>query len=198
MKKITQKVNKGFTLIEMMVSVVIFTLSVLAMMVILGGGISDTNLAKNKVVASYLAQEGIEYVRSLRDTYAIYGAQTGWGDFLTALNKCSDVSSGNKGCYFDVDNMQVGGSVTDPDMMQIIPCFDGNCEELRLNSVSGLYSYNTGDPSGFYRRFYVVGSDFDGLKDKEIILISSVYWEQNGKVHEVVFREVFLNWIRHL
>jgi len=65
----------------------IFTMSILGLLSILASGISDTNYAKEKMVASYLAQEGIEYVRNMRDTAVLYdtlGAQHGWNAFKVA------------------------------------------------------------------------------------------------------------------
>jgi len=67
------KNNKGFTLVETLVAISIFTVSILGMMSILASGIADTNYAKQKITAEYLAQEGIEYVRNMRDTEVLYG-----------------------------------------------------------------------------------------------------------------------------
>ncbi|MFA5932066.1 MAG: type II secretion system protein [Candidatus Paceibacterota bacterium] len=87
-KKINKKskLNKGFTLVETLVSISIFTMSILGLLVILSGSITDTGYAKKKMAASYLAQEGIEYVRNLRDTAVLYNTtspQAGWDSFKT-------------------------------------------------------------------------------------------------------------------
>lgn len=76
----------GFTLIETLVAISIFSISILAMMAVLADGISDTNYAKTKITASYLAQEGIEYIRNMRDNYVLYTDTTGltWDDFKAA------------------------------------------------------------------------------------------------------------------
>jgi Tfp pilus assembly protein PilV len=59
-------------LIETLVAVSIFSLSILSLMAVLAQGISDTNYAKQRIIAAYLAQEGIEYVRNMRDTYVLF------------------------------------------------------------------------------------------------------------------------------
>jgi len=76
----------GFTLVETLVAISIFTVSILSLMSVLASGISDTNYAKQKMVASYLAQEGIEYVRNMRDTDIIsaVNGQAGWDAFKVA------------------------------------------------------------------------------------------------------------------
>lgn len=88
MKKIFKKQNKGFTLIETLVGLLIFSLAILSLMSILGSGISNTNYAKQKIIAGYLAQEGIEYIRNQRDTYMLFnpsGSQAGWDDFKNVI-----------------------------------------------------------------------------------------------------------------
>jgi Tfp pilus assembly protein PilV len=79
--------NKGFTLVETLVAVSIFSMSILGLLSILASGISNTNYAKKKIMAGYLAQEGIEYVRNMRDTSVLYnvsGSQAGWDAFKAA------------------------------------------------------------------------------------------------------------------
>lgn len=88
-KGASPKLTTGFTLVEALVAISIFTTSILGLMTILGSGISDTNYAKNKITAEYLAQEGIEYVRNLRDTSVLYnagGAKDGWNAFRDLID----------------------------------------------------------------------------------------------------------------
>ncbi|MFA6353356.1 MAG: prepilin-type N-terminal cleavage/methylation domain-containing protein [Candidatus Paceibacterota bacterium] len=93
MMKKNNKLNKGFTLVETLVAISIFTMSILGLMSILASSISDINYAKQKIAASYLAQEGIEYVRNLRDTAIISSVDgTGWTTFKALLPPSSDSS----------------------------------------------------------------------------------------------------------
>ncbi|MCX6751297.1 MAG: prepilin-type N-terminal cleavage/methylation domain-containing protein [Candidatus Nomurabacteria bacterium] len=88
MIKLFKQKNKksGFTLVETLIALSIFSVSIIAMMSILGSGIANTNYAKNKIAASYLAQEGIEYVRNIRDNDVLYTSATGknWATFRDA------------------------------------------------------------------------------------------------------------------
>src|SRR3989338_1314568 len=77
--------NEGYTLVETLVAVSIFSVSILGLLVALSQGLADTGYAKKKIAAAYLAQEGIEYIRNMRDTFVIYdavGPQEGWTAFI--------------------------------------------------------------------------------------------------------------------
>lgn len=89
--------QKGFTLVETLVAVSIFSISILGLLVVLTQGIADTGYAKKKMMAGYLAQEGIEYVRNMRDTSVLYNAtspQAGW-DAFKAANKDYPITDPN-------------------------------------------------------------------------------------------------------
>lgn len=64
MKKIT---SHGFTLIETMIAVTILSLSVAGPLYTASRAIVAAEISRDKLTASYLAQEAIEYVRALRD-----------------------------------------------------------------------------------------------------------------------------------
>lgn len=73
----------GFTLVETLVAISIFTLSILSLMSVLASGISNTTYAKNKIIAGYLAQEGIECARNTRDNYVLFSDVThDWNKFV--------------------------------------------------------------------------------------------------------------------
>ncbi|HEV7702059.1 MAG TPA: type II secretion system protein [Candidatus Paceibacterota bacterium] len=88
--------RRGFTLVETLVGLSIFTFSMLALMSVLGSGVADINYAKQKTVAGYLAQEGIEHVRNMRDNSVLYNAvdsEQGWNEFKAEIQQKSFVQS---------------------------------------------------------------------------------------------------------
>jgi len=95
----TKKISGGFTLVETLIAIAIFSVSIVALMSVLAQGISDTGYARKKTVAGYLAQEGIEYIRNMRDSYVLYNKQTSktWTQFETKLTSCNQTNK----CGFD-------------------------------------------------------------------------------------------------
>src|SRR3989344_6315966 len=145
MKK-NNKLNKsftrtGFTLVETLVAISIFTTSILGLMSVLASSISSSDLVKQKIIASYLAQEGIEYVRSMRDTYVLYGAANGedWNSFKGELNSCR---LDNNGCGID-------SSVPMTDNDFIFQCPPTSKCALFLNNGNYAANSTIGADSGF-------------------------------------------------
>ncbi len=88
------KFTTGFTLVETLVAIAIFTMAIVAMMSVLASGLSNTSYAKRKVTAAYLAQEGIEYVRNQRDTQVLFSgtAQASWDAFVAVFPTTEDLN----------------------------------------------------------------------------------------------------------
>src|SRR3989344_5952752 len=89
-----KKFKEGFTLVESLVAISIFSIAVVTLLLSLGQGLSDTGYAKKKMTAEYFAQEGIEYIRNMRDTYVLY-SPSDWNGFVGKLGPCIN------DCQFD-------------------------------------------------------------------------------------------------
>ncbi len=181
--------RRGFTLIETLVAITIFTFSIVAMITVLGGGLKDTNFAKNKMTASFLAQEGIEVMRNIRDTFVLYDENSiGWSDFITHINNCNTASN-QYGCFIHLEDL----IYTEPNkpitQVEIEPCDNSLCTELEFHESTGSYDYNNGNPSGFFRGIYV-----EQISAKEIAIISSVYWKAGSGTQRVSFVDYLSNW----
>jgi len=108
MLKINLKSKKGFTLIETLVALAIFASSVAVLVSMTASGVTNTNFAKNKITASYLAQEGIEMVRNIRDTAVITNPTNGWSSFS---NTIVNSACGTASCDIEPTSLVVS---TDP------------------------------------------------------------------------------------
>lgn len=183
----------GFTLVETLIAISIFSLSIVGLMSVLGQGISDTNQAKHKMTASYLAEEGIEYIRNMRDTYVLYDTTeaVGWTNFISKINPCMDISE--EGCKFDdsllvFDLATLNGST----MKTCSASLSVSCS-LYYDSDTGRYKYDSlsGTDSGFKRIIFII---LNPNNQNEIKVSSIVSWSKNGIPYNVVFSTNLLKW----
>ncbi|MFA5791799.1 MAG: prepilin-type N-terminal cleavage/methylation domain-containing protein [Candidatus Paceibacterota bacterium] len=192
----------GFTLVETLVSVSIFSMSILGLLTILSQGISDTGYAKKKIIASYLAQEGIEYIRNMRDTFVLFSAtsQAGWNAFNTKVAENtypsgSTLCASANGCYFDDRNVSfidISMPITD---LLLTLCTSSNCSNgpLLYDSATGKYGYvasGTTTSSGFTRKIKIIQ-----INANETKVFSTVYWTQGSGTYNIVLAENLFNWV---
>lgn len=124
--------QKGFTLVEAMVAISILSLAVTGPLVIAQKGIGSAIYARDQITASYLAQEGIEYVRNIRDTNRIKGLS-----WLSGLSDCLETGLGQR-CTIDArfSSSTASGAVAS--------CPSGVCPALSIETANSLYGYGSG------------------------------------------------------
>jgi type II secretory pathway pseudopilin PulG len=181
LKKVN-KINKAFTLVETLVAVSIFSISLLGLMSILASSISNTTYAKEKNTANYLAQEGIEYLRNMRDTYVLYNpvsAQNGWDSFRTGMTPCGN-GVGTE-CGFNVNILPHSVFYCSGDGIQCkLYVNNGNYND---SSLSGIYS-------GFTRKVWI-----STISLNEVRIFSKVEWKQGSGTYSTTFSEDLFNWV---
>jgi prepilin-type N-terminal cleavage/methylation domain-containing protein len=180
----------GFTLVETLVAVSIFSIALLGLMSVLVQSISTITYAKQKMVATYLAQEGIEYIRNIRDTYVLYSStsQNGWNAFNNGLSPCT----GPNGCYFNADNIFTLPQPPMPITQTVFTsCISSVCQDLAYDNTTGTYGYTTGTDSGLSRKIQV-----NQVNANEINVSSAVFWKQGSVTYNVVFSENLFNWVQ--
>ncbi len=174
--------KKGFTIIETLVALSIFTFSILGLIVITSQGVSDTNFAKNKLVATYLAQEGIEIVRNMRDTNALGG-----GTWQTIFQ------GPLVGCYAAG---QITGCDIDPATLTIEPCSLAlrSCGPIRYNAANGAYVLGSTNPTlpetPFRRQITLLD-----MGNAEVEITSVISWTQGTTPRSVTVVEDVFDWI---
>ena len=186
-RKILNKA-KAFTLVETLVAIAIFSMSILSLMAVLANGLSATTYAKTKTIATYLAQEGIESVRNMRDDYVLYPT-TGrmWNDSVGTngfVNKITQCGSGTS-C-----GINSALSPVDPNFISL--CVNLNQCKIYTDNI-GYYTYltglQTGSDSGFIREIRIVA-----INSNEIQIISTVNWKQGSGNYNVSLSEDLFNW----
>jgi prepilin-type N-terminal cleavage/methylation domain-containing protein len=134
MFKKSLKNKRGFTLIEALVAISILMVAVVAPITIAQKGLSSAIYTKNQMIASYLAQDAIEYVKNKRDENILNDK-----DWLEGFGYCLNADS----CAVDTKYNSVGQFYEDE--AKLIK------KEKGADSKFEFYGYETGDETSFTR-----------------------------------------------
>ena len=160
--------QRGFTLIEVLVAIFIITVGAGGTIALIQKTLSFTSNAALQLRASYLAQEGMEIVRNIRDTNFIKihkGVEgSNWDDGLT---ECET------GCQADYTyNALIA------------------YEDTLLQLASGIYSYTASKDSLFKRRITIIKQG-----NNKMDILVEVLWEERGRSHNVTAATELYNWL---
>ena len=167
MHSMTQQ--KGFTLIETLVAITIILTAIAGPLTIASQGLRAARISRDRIVAIYLAQEAIEYIRTVRDSNVLRD-ETNW---LEGLDACM-----GQNCTIDVP----AGNVA--------ICDGGDCDALHYDDNIGLYGYTSGDDS-IYTRSIRINELVSG---REAALNVRVTWRDGLANRDVTVNENIFNW----
>lgn len=179
-KHIKAEDKSGFTLVETLVAISIFSLSVLSVMAFMSQSPVDTRYAENKMRSAYLAQEGIEYLRNMRDNYILFTSSNSlvWSNFVSKVSSCAAGSE----C-----GVNVSLAPTDPNSIFLCSSDPNQC---KLYVDGGNYNNGgSGVDSGLVRKISV-----QSINQNEMKVFSTVSFNISGRSYSVTFSEVLFNW----
>lgn len=186
------KVSKGFTLVESLVAISVFTVGVSAAIFVITQSINVSARTKNKIIAAYLAQEGIEVARSVRDRNWLAGKDS----------NVSGTTCQNEGtCWINgindsdgANNLIKSGCVQYDSNYLLLPNPDCNTKpNLIFDSLSGYYIMNS-SASQFQRTVTTefIPQDTPSVGDPERLKVTSAV--VCGTSCSVVLEEYLYNW----
>jgi hypothetical protein len=143
--------------------------------------------SKDSLVASLLAQEGLEAVRAIRDHNAIFREVDDtypWlSGLLTAVTpECNVVPGSKAGCIVDVLTPVAG-------LPKVSEC-SAACDPLRM-SPAGTYGYNNLWPVSMFTRKITVSED---SHDKEALVNVLVTWNSHGLARQLSVDYTLFRW----
>lgn len=171
--------NHGFTLVETLIAITILILAVTGAFAAAQNGISSAKFSKDQIVAFYLAQEGVEYIRNKRDSNALNPASTSWLD---------GVAEPGDPCFFGNKCMIDAITSVESDKIRVCSLQNG-CPPLKLDN-NGFYSYISGDDTKFTREITLE----EIVPGVEVAITVTVRWSKGLVNREFVARENIFNW----
>lgn len=164
--KILIKNKKGFTIIEALVAITILMISIAGPLTVANKGLAASNLSRDQVIATYLAQDAIEKIKNIKDS-----------DFKVSSNNWAmNISPYSDGSWYGIDtiNYNIQSNLANSPL---------------LLTPKGQYTYNnvTGSiQSPFSRKFKTTK-----IGNEEYRLEVVVSWK-NGNVSNSITTEAEL------
>ena len=160
--------QRGFTLIEVLVAIFIITVGAGGALALIQKTLSFTSNAALQLEASYLAQEGMEIVRNIRDTNFVKIHKGVEGSIWT---------NGLEGCE--------AGCQADYTQDSLIAY-----EDTLLQLTNGIYSYTVSTDSLFKRKITITMQGSDTME-----AVVEIMWEERGRSHVVSAATELYNWL---
>ncbi len=198
-KNLKSDIKKGFTLVETMVSIFILSFALVGIIGMIAKSSFASIYAKNEIIATYLLQEAVDYIRNDKDTSIILNGMT-WENFVNRYDLCG----GSDGCYIkfnDVFNYNsfyspvVSCSTSPDDTFGSIKCpiLNYNKEE---DTFGYYYNYNeiaiNNVPSNFKRKVFVSNDN----NPDQLDIVVEVEWKNGNLVRSRILKTSLLNWIK--
>lgn len=161
------KIQKGFTIIELVISIFVLSIAIIgafnafSMMVVL------TSNTEDRFTAAYLAQEGMEVIRNIRDSNWISTSLLPWDN---SFDNCKE-----QGCQVDYT---ITGSGTNP----VRPWNSG---EYLKKDANGFYNYNFGADTKFKRKI-TIETNTSLLPQHVMKVLVQVSWNEKASIFDAV------------
>ncbi|MEK7126175.1 MAG: prepilin-type N-terminal cleavage/methylation domain-containing protein [Patescibacteria group bacterium] len=190
---------KGFTLIETMIAVTILAFAVAGPLFTASRVVVSAQTARDQLTASYLAQEGIEYVRAMRDneylsSYLAGGtsiSEAAWVNFLNGGDRASITACRTTTCTLDPAREMGSGSG-----FSLQPCSGDSCGPLYL--ANGIYTQRidiaNSVKTAFTRTIQVVDIPNTPGEYPDKRVVSIVSWSFHGIPRSVTVSDHITPW----
>jgi type II secretory pathway pseudopilin PulG len=166
----------GFTLIEVIIAIFLITVGMVGVLIAIQQVFPSIRIVSSQLTAVYLAQEGIEIVRNIRDTNWLNPLNPDWNEGIFV---CGGAWSCN--CYADYNDSS-------------LTCF-GEPPPLKIDGDS--YNYDSGTPTSFVREIMVASTtDSEGMPMLKTEVL--VTWQVGGKNYQASTTEYLYNWLQSL
>jgi prepilin-type N-terminal cleavage/methylation domain-containing protein len=170
--------QKGFTLLETLVAVLLISLSIVAFLGNTTTSIRGTQQAVLSLSAQALAQEGVELVFAIRNSNFLATPALAWNTGISDQEQC------------------IGGCTIDPyptlTTISVTPCAARSCS-LLYTDQAGIFTHSAvGDVTPFSRIVYINPNDATG----GIVVRSVVSWPDGATMRSATVTSFLMNWFQ--
>jgi len=166
------KNKKGFSITEVLVVIFILSMGMLGVLSLTVQNIKSINLNKNKLIAVELAQEGLEFVKNIRDTNWI--KDDAW------LNRINYASSSSYTIYYNSDGTK------NPVIANVSDIANAR---LYLDS-DGFYTHAPSTNLTPFYRLITINQETNA----STTVTSELKWQDSIKIHTYKINTILYNW----
>lgn len=178
--------KNGFTLLEALVAISILMVAVAAPITIAQKGLSSAIYSKDQMIASYLAQDALEYIKNKRDEVS-KNNNFDWNN-LVIFDKCLvDIinldTGANSGCQINTTVEDVNSAIS-----------NYSATGFLKKDSNNFYQYGSGEETKFTRRIQIEinnGESQEGVN--EALVAVTVNWTGVGR-NEVTVETLMFNY----
>ncbi len=159
------QLSKGFSLLETTIAIAIMVSAILGPMGISSQSIRAASVARNNIIASNLAQEGLELVRVFRHNNRIVGQS-----WTQGLDACLSAN----GCRIDARDLSVQACAS-------------VCDLFKFDDSLKLYNYFSGANTIFRRTIIISNITGDEIRVRASVGWSDKFGDQAFNLETSVF-----------
>lgn len=191
LKRLALHGAQGFTLIETLIAILILVTAITGPLTIASRSVIAGQVAKDQITAFYLAQDAIEYVRFVRDTNRLNGA-----DWVTGAGGSGGASlipctTGN-GCYLDsTDNEDLDSGTAGT---QSIAVCSAACPAMKYDTSTNRFSYLSGSNTLFTRQVKITSPSPGDPNNERVVTVTVTWTNPTNNPHTVTIVENIYNW----
>lgn len=182
----------GFTLIETMVAIAVLALALVGPFIAVENALKSSYVARDQLIAASLAQEGMEYIRGIRDNNYLASPQRTWLDGFSATTRDGCFGATPAGvCVVD----PTLGDFHDPSaaaaMVEVAP--SATPPPLYLSSTNLYNQQSAGTATPFTRTVTVQTIGGGTVHEAKVTVIVS--WRTRGTQYSVTVTDTLQDWL---
>ena len=181
---ICRRTMKAFTLVETMVAIAVLAIALIGPFLAVDSARDASYVARDELIASSLAQEGMEYVRSVRDDN--YLNSRSW---MTGLSSLSCYGSNPGSNYCTVDPTQGDPNIAGSKAITAYSSL-ASVHPLYLSSTNLYNQQDTGVATRFTR---VLQLKF--VSATEVQPTVTVYWTSAHQTYSITVTDTLRDWL---
>lgn len=190
-----QKSIKGFTLIETLVAVLLLTTALAGPLTIASRGLLASITARDQIIAFYLGQDAVEYVRFIRDTNRLGGLS--WLAGLDGTSNGHTNSSGSGGQCTSSNGTQ--SCLIDSVQDTATSCGAALCTTAiryftDTDPQNNSFFSNTAGTATMFIRTVSITTPVNGNADEASLTVTVSWVGENQIARSIVVRENIFNW----